>query len=126
MDNLNHEQENMETVEDLEAAEKRELGRKLSTVGWALFFIWIGIAFLAEFSIPVGLLGVGIITLAMQVWRVISQLKLEWFWVVVGALFTIGGIWDLAEPEIPLIPMLLIIAGVLLLLSVTISKRRRT
>ncbi|MFQ5868630.1 MAG: hypothetical protein ACE5JC_01885 [Candidatus Zixiibacteriota bacterium] len=51
-------------TEELETAEKHASDR-FSTVGWALFFIWVGIAFLAGFDIGVGLLGVGLITLGV-------------------------------------------------------------
>lgn len=64
-------------VEEVKSNEKRDMDKKLSTVGWALFFIWIGIAFLAEFSFGIGLLGVGIITLGVQVARRLMDLKFE-------------------------------------------------
>ena len=46
--------------------ERRHLEKKLDAIGWGLFFIWVGIAFIAKQSIGVGLLGVGILTLAVQ------------------------------------------------------------
>jgi hypothetical protein len=97
---------------------------RLGTMGWALFFIWIGICFLARFDLGVAMLGAGIITLGMQVVRVVMQLKIEGFWVVVGLLILLGGIWDLVKPEIALVPILLIVAGMLLLLSMARGRRR--
>jgi hypothetical protein len=91
---------------------------RLAAVGWGLFFIWIGVVFLQEYSAAVGLLGVGIITLIMQIWRKFAGLVLEGFWIVIGLLFVIGGLWAVFEVNIPLIPVALIISGLILILSV--------
>ena len=40
------EEENMENREKLKAGETGELTHKLATVGWSLFFIWVGIVLL--------------------------------------------------------------------------------
>ena len=56
-------------------------------VGRGIFFIWLGISFLAGFSFAVGLLGVGIITVGVQLVRKSYNPKLEGFWLVVGILF---------------------------------------
>ena len=86
------------------------------------FFVWIGISFLANFGLAIGLLGIGIITLGMQVARKYFNLKFEWFWVVVGLLFLIGGIWDMLAFKVPLVPILIILAGIVMLISVFWSK----
>lgn len=116
--------DNAESVDSADAAAQRDAAHKLSTTGWALFFIWIGIAFLVNLDIGIAMLGIGIITLIMQIVRGAFGLKLEWFWVLVGVLFVLGGIWDLLKPDVPLVPILLIVAGLLLLLSVGRRKHR--
>ena len=98
--------------------------RNYSTIGWGLFFIWIGICYIAGFGFTVGLLGVGIIILGIQLARMFSNIKYEVFWVVVGILFVLGGIWNLLEIEFDLVPILLIIAGVLLLISALTGKKK--
>lgn len=113
---------NTESTDIKETNEKRDLSHRLGTIGWALFFIWIGIAFLAKFNIGVSLLGIGIIILGMQIVRKFYNLKFEGFWAVVGLIFTVGGIWETAKPSLPLVPIILIIAGVLLLLSTFCKK----
>ncbi|MDH4264254.1 MAG: hypothetical protein OEW45_01330 [Deltaproteobacteria bacterium] len=50
------------------------LNKKLDAAAWGLFFIWTGIAFLADVGWGAGLLGVGIITLGAQVARRYSGL----------------------------------------------------
>lgn len=97
--------------------EQRHLARKLDAVNWGLFFAWIGIVLLMELGTGVGLLGVGVITLGAQSARSYFNLKLEGFWVVVGSLFVVGGLWELFEVELSLLAVLLIAAGLALLVS---------
>jgi len=91
---------------------------KLSTVGWSLFLLWVGIALLMKLDASVGLLGVGVITLVVQGARKYFNLKLEGFWVVIGLLFVVGGLWEIYKPNLPLVPVVLIVAGAVLLISV--------
>ena len=89
--------------------------RKFDAAGWALFFIWVGIAWLAEVSIAVGLLGVAVITLGMQGVRKISGVPVEGFWVLVGLGFAVAGSWQWFDVGKPLAPIVLIAIGVALL-----------
>jgi hypothetical protein len=102
------------------------LNKKLDAAAWGLFFIWTGIAFLADVGWGAGLLGVGIITLGAQVARRYFALKLEGFWVVVGFLFMVGGIWELFRVQIGLVPILCIIAGFALLVSIFVGRARNS
>ena len=97
--------------------------KKLEAVGWGLFFIWIGIAFLTDIGFPIGLFGLGIITLGSQAARKYFNFKLEGFWIIVGVLFIIGGIEELVNIEIDLLPILLIVAGLVILTSVFRGKK---
>lgn len=97
--------------------------KNIEATGWGLFFVWIGISFLAGFSFAVGLLGVGVITLGGQMARKVSNIKLEGFWVVVGILLIIGGIWELLKIEVQLVPILIIVAGLVILISVFRGKK---
>jgi type III secretory pathway component EscR len=76
---------------------------------------------------------VGIITLGAQVTRKYFGLKLEGFWVAVGFFFVLGGVWKLLNVQLGLVPILCIVAGVALLVSVFVgtpidksSKQNRT
>ncbi len=71
------------------------LRKKLDAVSWGLFFIWMGIAFLADVGWGAGFLGVGAIIFGTQVIRKYLGLKLEGFWVVMGFFFVCGGVWEL-------------------------------
>lgn len=47
------------------ATSKKKLHRTLDAIGWGLFFIWVGIAFLTDVGWGVGCIGVGVIILGM-------------------------------------------------------------
>jgi|GEM_PF-983008 len=117
-------EESIKKGEGLKTDQRNEVARKLGAVGWSLFFIWIGVALLMKVDVGIGLLGVGVITLGAQAARKYFNLKLEGFWVVVGLVFVIGGIWALFEPRLPLLPIVLIVAGLALLVSTFKGKAR--
>lgn len=123
MNNQNLDEKSTRQTEDQKTTESVALAKKLDVTGWGLFFIWIGIAFLANFGFAIGLLGVGIITLGGQVARKHFNLKAEGFWVVVGLLFVLGGIWELLQIKFSLVPILIIVAGVVMLVSALWGKR---
>jgi hypothetical protein len=103
---------------------RQGLHKRLDAAGWGLFFVWIGIALFADVGWGAGLLGVGIIILGTQVTRNYLGLKLEGFWVVVGFLFVLGGVWELFDVALDLMPILCIVAGVSLLVSVLFGNER--
>ena len=96
---------------------KVELHKRLDAAGWGLFFVWMGIALLADVGWGIGLLGVGIITLAGQAARRYFAIAVDGFWIVAGFLFLAGGIWELAEIQFSMVPFLLILAGAAVLAS---------
>jgi len=100
--------------------------RKLDAIGWALFFIWVGIAWIANVGFGVGLLGVAAIILGMQAIRRLLGINVEFFWIVVGIGFGIGGLWEYLDVQTPLAPIVLIIAGIALLVSVTWFGRKHS
>ena len=108
---------------DQKLTSEQVLHRKLDAAGWSLFFIWTGIAFLADIGWGPGLLGVGIITLGAQAARKYFGLRLEGFWIAVGFFFVAGGIWELYKIQFELWPILCVIAGIALLVP-TLAGRR--
>jgi hypothetical protein len=112
---------NVNNNQTLESVQRSELTRKLEAIGWALFFLWMGIALFAHIGWGAGLLGVGIITLGAQVARKYFALKLEGFWLAVGFFFVAGGIWKLFSIQLGLLPILCIVAGVVLLGSTLVG-----
>jgi len=95
--------------------EQHDRASLFDTVGWALFFIWVGAAWLLGFNLGIGLLGVGILTVGIQIARRLSAVRVEGFWVLVGLGFVVAGFWELWDIGLPLAPIVLIIAGLALL-----------
>ena len=109
----------------LKTAQRSDLIRKLDAAGWGLFSIWVGIALLTHAGWGKGLLGVGIITLGGQIARRYYNLKLECFWIVMGLLFVLGGIWELFGVELSPVPIVLIIAGLAVLVSIIRGRHKK-
>ena len=109
--------ENVVETEASPPIKNKGLGKRLESAGWGLFFIWVGVSLLMDLSWGVGLIGVAAITLLGQAARKYFGLRLEKFWVVIGVLFLLGGIWELYQVQVGLVPILLIVAGGALLLS---------
>ena len=51
--------------QELKTAQRKEVERKLDALGWGLFFIWTGVAILADVGWGVGLIGAGLIVLGV-------------------------------------------------------------
>ena len=108
-----------EVVESESRSSKQTRGtsRRLDAAGWGLFFIWVGVSTLADLGWGVGLLGVAAIIYFMQAARRLFGRRFEPFWLVVGGGFLLGGIWDLYHIEVSLVPVVLILVGGAMLLS---------
>lgn len=106
--------------------ERHDRESKLDGIGWALFLIWVGIAWIAGVGLGAGLVGVAVITLGEQAIRRLLGLSTEIFWVVVGSGFAIGGFLELIDVDTPLAPVVLVVAGIALLVSVTCFGRKRS
>ena len=101
----------------------------IDAAGWGMFFIWVGVAFLANVGWGMGLLGVGIIALSSQAMRKYFGLKLDRFGLVLGILFVVAGVLRLLDIQadktpIPagLVPILCIVVGVAFLVSVWLRR----
>ncbi|UCF30935.1 MAG: hypothetical protein JSV26_00415 [bacterium] len=102
----------------------RELTKKLTAVGWGLFFIWLGIALLFDAEVGFILVGVGLITFIMQAARKYYGLESETFWIVVAVLFMVVGLWQILDLKLSLMAVLLIVVGAALLVSAAKGRRK--
>jgi hypothetical protein len=96
--------------------------KKLEGFAWGIFFIWLGIVLLTHLSLGVSLLGIGGLILVSQIVRKQLDLNFASFWVTVGILFVLGGIWLLLDIRIALIPIVSIFVGIVLFVSALVSK----
>ena len=95
---------------------------KLEKAGWALVFIWVGIALLWDPGWGVFLVGLGAIALASQVARACVGLKPEGFWVVAGIVLVVVGVLTQYEVQVNLVPIAMIVIGAVCLISVLTGK----
>lgn len=92
-----------------------ETAGRIDAAGWALFFLWVGTASLLDVGWGLGLLGVGILTLVMQVVRRGFGLAYEGFWLLVGGAITLAAVWKLAAVNVAPGPIVLIAFGMTVL-----------
>jgi hypothetical protein len=109
---------------DRTAEANHVVAKTIERSGWGLFFIWVGITFLANLGWGVGLLGVGIIMLGAQAAQTSFGLSLDGFGLVLGVCFAGAGLsrlFHMPLDESPisawLVPSLFIAAGVAALVS---------
>ena len=89
--------------------------KRLGSISWALFLIWIGIAIFAQFALNISLVGIGALILIVQLIRMILKLKLEVFWLIVGICLIFFSLVRL--PDIPIIPIILVVFGIIFFIS---------
>lgn len=116
---------------DLTIETGQGLMRMLDTIGWGFFFIWLGIAFLANAGWAVVLLGSGLILLGSQLARSYFSLAVNRFGLMLGVIISVAGIFrllDLQLDKTPIpdwaLPILLIVLGVAILVSLWLHWRR--
>ncbi len=114
--------ENTHPSTSRETTDTDRFSQQLDAVGWALFLIWVGIAFLADLGWGWGLLGVGIIILGETVVRWVWHLGIGPFWIFCCLAFLVGGLWELFAVPWPLVPILLILCGVAVLWGIVSGK----
>ena len=114
-----------EKVQETEVEKRRDGLRRITTTGWGLFFIWLGIVLMIKAGSGLILIGVGLISLGMQVARKYAGYDSDGFWIVVGLLFVVVGAWEMFEIRMPLMSVLLIVIGGACLVSVFRKKEEK-
>jgi hypothetical protein len=97
--------------------ESHAIARKLDSIGWGAFFVWIGAVLLAEVSAGWTLTVIGLIMIGVQLSRLLFDLRLEGFWMIVGGCFLLGGVGQMLGARMDVVPVLLIIAGGVVILT---------
>jgi len=115
----------MDDHEEREAKAQARSGResKISSASWGLFFIWIGVVWLADLGLGVGLLGVSVLLLGTQYVRRLLGFELEAFGIVAGLCVGIGGLWKLFGLKTDLVPVLLIVVGALMIVTLLLRRQ---
>ena len=94
----------------------RTKAKRITMTGWGLFFIWLGAVLMFKAGIGLILIGVGVISLGMQVSRRYVGLDSDGFWILVALLFVLVGVWELFDVKLPLMPLALVVPPVQVML----------
>ncbi len=111
-----------------ENARKEEFGQRLDALGWGLFLIMLGGLWLVpeDWGVPEGtwLIGTGVIILGLILVRYINGLQISGFWLFLGALALGTGLASVLGLDLPVFPILLVIAGAGILLKPLFDRMR--
>ena len=109
-----------QTTQEVHDIDRQALDRRLQSTGWSLFLIWSGFLWLLPTSsLPDGLwlLGTGMILMGINVARVMNDIEVNGFTVIVGLLVLSVGLSNLMGVGFIFFPALLIVAGVIVLMQ---------
>ncbi len=96
---------------------------QIDAISWGLFFIWMGVGWLVDVGWGAWFIGVGLITLAAEAAHVVvGGIKPDLFWTIVGLLFLLGGVWVLFDIQFEFVPIVVIAAGIVVILSALRSR----
>jgi hypothetical protein len=111
-----------------ETTENAELGQRLDSLGWGLFLLMLGALWLVpdDWGVPEGtwLIGAGAIILGLILVRSLNGLPISGFWMFLGVLALGSGIASVLGLDIPVFPILVIIAGAGILLKPLLDRMR--
>ncbi len=104
-------------------APNSNFARSVDSIGWALFFMWVGMALLAGFSWSVSLIGTAAIILAVQGTLFVRRERLDVFMAAVGVVLLIGAVSDIYGSVWSLFPALLVVIGIVMLVDTVRAHR---
>ncbi len=111
-----------------ENVQEEDLGQRLDAMGWGLFLLMLGGLWLVpeEWGVPEGawLIGTGVIVLGLSLVRYLNALKISGFWLFLGALALGTGLASVLGLDLPVFPILLVIAGAGILLKPLFDRMR--
>ncbi len=111
-----------------ESVQEEDLGQRLDAIGWGLFLLMLGGLWLVpeEWGVPEGtwLIGAGVIVLGLILVRYLNRLQVSGFWMFMGALALGTGLASVLGLDLPVFPILLVIAGAGILLKPLFDRRR--
>jgi hypothetical protein len=89
--------------------------RKVDSIGWAIFFVWIGAAMLAGMGWTWSSIGTALIIFGVQAALLFKGERIDIFMLSVGLVLLVGAVMDMLGSHLTLIPGLLIVIGTAML-----------
>ena len=106
--------------------DKQALNKRLETIGWGLFLIMVGgMAFVPKTVVREGIwsIGVGLILLGLNAARYYFKIKMSTGTIILGIIALASGVGDLIGVELPILEILLIVAGISIIYKVIVGQR---
>ncbi|HEU0076341.1 MAG TPA: hypothetical protein VFQ76_01755 [Longimicrobiaceae bacterium] len=103
-----------------------ELDRRLEELGWGLFFALIGLVWLVPPAwVPDGapLMGIGLVLLALNAVRWFKEIPVHVLSTALGVLALAGGFAELADAQMSLFPVFLVVVGAGIVFKPLLSHR---
>lgn len=91
--------------------------RKVDSIGWAIFFVGIGAAMLADVGWTWSMVGIAVIVFGVQAALFFRGERIDVFMLSVGLVLLVGAVADMLGSPWSLIPVLLIVIGVAMLVN---------
>lgn len=101
--------------------------QRLESIGWALFLIMIGCLWLVpKGTVPEStwLFGAGAIMIGLNLIRLAVGIRASGFTLVIGSLAVALGLCDVYDVEVPVIPILAILAGLGIILKPLVARKK--
>jgi hypothetical protein len=104
------------------AATSRPSGPETSRFWIGMLILWAGLAAMFGLEWGIGLIGVGVIHIACQVWRTLNKLPSLWAGHAIGVVFVLAGSFlYMAGEEVAVFPVLVISAGSVVMMAPNLS-----
>jgi hypothetical protein len=106
--------------------DKQALNKRLETIGWGLFLIMLGgMAFVPETTVKQGLwsIGIGLLLLGLNAARYYFKIKMSTGTIILGIIALGSGVGDFLGVELPIIEILIIVAGLNMLYKAFVGAR---
>lgn len=103
---------------------RKSLDKRYEAIAWGIGFVWVGIySLIPGNQNSIGVLGIGLILLGLNLARLLSQIPTSVFTIVLGSLASVLGLAALLRPvlnlprfELDLFPLVLIAIGLYFLI----------
>lgn len=109
---------------DVKTVATEDSSRMIARAVWGVLLIWTGTVVLLSWGWGLGLVGAGVVLLAAQAWRSRLGLAVDGFGLTAGALFVLCGAATLFRASIDFFPIVCIVAGAALLVSIWTARPR--